>query len=144
MFENLPPAGPWEPAGWRVQHHSVPHRTESDEGRDGMCSWKCRFRAGRAYFTARGPYCGGYCNTVVPPHCCRSTVTVWPHPCGNMAVVPLLGGHGSKHVQPQHAAACRGIQFFEFMCLSACSCSACTGDILPAPCLPSLFLFVLS
>ena len=48
---------------------------------------------------------------------------------------------------PQHAAACRSIHFFEFMCLSAlsaCSCSVCTGDILPAPCLPSLFLFVLS
>ena len=48
----------------------------------------------------------------------------------------------AKHVQPQHAAACRSmpqhpffgaahrgleaccsIQFFEFMCLSACSCS---------------------
>ena len=26
-------------------------------------------------------------------------------------------------MQPQHAAACRSIQFFEFMCLSACSCS---------------------
>ena len=69
----------------------------------------------------------------------------------------------AKHVQPQHAAACRStrflelhigvwkhaaacrsIQFFEFMCLAACSCSVCTGDILPAPCLPSLFLFVLS
>ena len=44
----------------------------------------------------------------------------------------------------KHAAACRSIQFFEFMCLSACSCSVCTGDILPAPCLPSLYLFVLS
>ena len=44
-----------------------------------------------------------------------------------------------KHVQPQHAAACRSIQFFE---LAACSSSVCTGDILPAPCLPSLFLFV--
>ena len=44
----------------------------------------------------------------------------------------------------KHAATCRNIQFFEFMCLSACFCSACTGDILPAPCLPSLFLFVLS
>ena len=50
----------------------------------------------------------------------------------------------AKHVQPQDAAAFRSIQFFEFMCLSACSCSVCTGDILPAPCLPSLFLFVLS
>ena len=47
------------------------------------------------------------------------------------------------------AAACRSslFFFFEFMCLSAlsaCSCSVCMGDILPAPCLPSLFLFVLS
>ena len=38
----------------------------------------------------------------------------------------------------KHATECRSIQFFEFMCLSACSCSGCTGDILPAPCLPSL------
>ena len=44
----------------------------------------------------------------------------------------------------RHAAACCSIQIFEFMCLSACSCSVCTGHILPAPCLPSLFLFVLS
>ena len=87
-----------------------------------------------------------------------------PHPMSSppppLPLPPL-----SKHVQPQHAAACRStrflelhigvlkhaaacrsIHFFEFMCLSAlsaCSCSVCTGDILPAPCLPSLFLFVL-
>ena len=44
----------------------------------------------------------------------------------------------------KHGAACRSIQFFGFMCLSACSCSGCTGDILPAPCLPSLLSFFLS
>ena len=38
----------------------------------------------------------------------------------------------------KHAAACCSIPVFEFMCLSACSCSVCTGDILLAPCLPSL------
>ena len=66
-------------------------------------------------------------------------------------------GASPKHVQPQyaaecrgtfflelhtgvgkHAAACRNIQFFEFMCLSAC-----TGDILPFQRLCSFFSFVL-
>ena len=79
--------------------------------------------------------------------------------CFSGCARPAFWGTCGKHVQPQHAAACRStrflglhigvwkhaaaccsIQFFEFMCLSACSCSACTGDILPAPCLPSLFL----
>ena len=74
-------------------------------------------------------------------------VQVWagarPRKCWNGRTPSEEGGRVPRD-QACAAAACHGIQFFEFMCLSACSCSVCTGDILPAPCLPSVFLFVLS
>jgi len=45
-------------------------------------------------------------------------------------------GEQVKHVQPQHAAACRSTHFLEFMCLSAlsaCSCSELCKHIPNVP-----------